>query len=267
MDPSFLRSGAFLAGLVGLREIEIRWPDHLPTAPLRRRWVANLGLGLINGAVVSLLCLACFELTARGIIPASFAPFRRFPASLWVLIPAEILVLDLFTYFLHRAYHVVPLLWRLHLVHHSDLDLDVSSASRFHSGEVVLSSVLKLGFVVLIGISPAGLVVFEVVMLACAQFQHANVRVPVRIESALWRTLVPPAMHRIHHTPPLRDTNSNFGTILTAWDALFGTLNRREPLAVAVFGIPELRQSERLGILSLAVLPFRRVAADERPGP
>ncbi len=197
-------------------------------------------------------------------IPGSFAPFRRFPASPWIRIPAEILVLDLFTYFLHRAYQVVPLLWRLHLVHHSDLDLDVSSASRFHTGEVFLSSVLKLGFVVLVGISPNGLVAFEIVALACAQFQHANVQVPAGIERALWRTLVPPAMHRIHHTPPLPDTNSNFGTILTAWDAIFGTLNRRAPLAAPVFGYLSCVSRKGWGLLSLAALPFRRAATSDQ---
>jgi sterol desaturase/sphingolipid hydroxylase (fatty acid hydroxylase superfamily) len=143
-------------------------------------------------------------------------------------------------------------------VHHTDLDLDVSSASRFHTGEVLVASIVKLGLVVVLGIAPLGLVVFEVVMLACAQFQHANIRIPATLESLLWRAIVPPAMHRIHHTPIRADTDSNFGTILTLWDSLFGTFHRRAPDPVASFGVPEMREPARLGLVSLAVLPFRR---------
>ncbi len=236
-------------------------PDHPPTVGLLRRWVANLSFGVVNGAVVSLFCASCYILTSQGLLPVPFALLRAFPVNPWVRVPLEVLVLDLVTYGLHRAYHTVPFLWRLHLVHHTDLDLDVSSASRFHTGEVVVSGVLKVGVVLLLGITPAGLVVFEAVMLACAQFQHANIRLPARVEAVLWKTFVPPAMHRIHHTPPLEDTNSNFGTIVTLWDALFGTLNRRPADAAPSFGVPELREPDALGPFSLALLPFRRARA------
>jgi sterol desaturase/sphingolipid hydroxylase (fatty acid hydroxylase superfamily) len=193
---------------------------------------------------------------ARSEFAAHLGLFRSLGLSGWTRILLEIVLLDLFTYQLHRAYHLLPVLWRLHVVHHSDLDLDVSSASRFHTGEVLVSSILKVGFVVLLGISPQGLVFFETVMLACAQFQHANVRLPRRIESGLWWTFVPPAMHRIHHTPTREDTNSNYGTILTVWDGLFGTLRRRPAPAVASFGVETLRDPKSLGITRLLALPF-----------
>ena len=258
MSSSILRSIAFLVGLLGLRGAEVFRPHHPPTVSLRRRWITNLGLGLVNGAVVSLLCASCFLLTARG-LPA-FAPLPRVASNLWVQVLVAVLLLDLVTYALHRAFHRVPFLWRFHLVHHTDLDLDVSSASRFHTGEVLLASAVKLGLVVVLGIAPLGLVVFEVVMLACAQFQHANIRIPAALERLLWRTLVPPAMHRLHHTPTRADTDSNFGTILTLWDFLLGTFNRREPDAVASFGVSDMREPARLGLVSLAILPFRRVS-------
>ena len=258
MGQALLRSAAFLAGLLGLRLSEVLRPGHPPTVALRPRWVANLCLGLVNAAVVSLLCASCFFLTESGRFPAAFAPLGRIPQSLWIQIPVAIVLLDFVTYVLHRAYHRVPLLWRFHLVHHTDLDLDVSSASRFHTGEVLASSLVKLGLVVLLGISPVGLVVFETVMLACAQFQHANVRIPAGLEGLLWRTIVPPAMHRIHHAPNQRDTDSNYGTILTLWDVLLGTFNRRAPDPVASFGVEAFRDPRGLGVTSLAVLPFRR---------
>ncbi len=256
MTGSFLRLGAFVLGLLGLRGVELVAPDHPPTVPLRSRWIVNLGVGAVNGIIVSLACASCYLLSAQSDLVARLGFLRKLDLSAWTRIPLEIVLLDVVTYLLHRAYHEVPLLWRLHVVHHSDLDLDVSSASRFHTGEVLVSSILKIGVVVVVGISPQGLVVFEAVMLACAQFQHANVRLPERLESGLWWALVPPAMHRIHHTPTREDTNSNYGTILTAWDRLFGTLRRRRPDPVPSFGVETLRDPRSLGITALLALPL-----------
>ncbi len=224
--------------------------------PLGRRWTANLGLGLVNGLVVSALCGACFLLESGARLPAAL-PLVRFLPGLAARVVVAVLLLDLVTYALHRAYHRIPFLWRFHVVHHTDLDLDVSSASRFHTGEVLLSSGVKLGLVAALGLPSGGLVAFEITLLACAQFQHANVSVPARLEAVLWRTFVPPAMHRIHHAPNRGDTDSNFGTILTLWDSLFGTFNRREADEAPAFGIPGARDPDRLGLGYLALLPFR----------
>src|SRR5260370_14948276 len=124
--------------------------------------------------------------------------FELTAAPSWLRLPAEIGALDLLTYWLHRSYHRVPLLWRFHRVHHTDLDLDVSSASRFHLGEVLASSVAKLAFVALLGISYQGLVAFELVLLLAARFQHPTIAVHPRLEPLLWSTLVPPGMLRVH---------------------------------------------------------------------
>jgi sterol desaturase/sphingolipid hydroxylase (fatty acid hydroxylase superfamily) len=260
VGASALRAVAFLVGLLGLKAVEVFEPHHAPTAPLRLRWITNLGLGLVNGVLVSLLCASCFILTAQGRLPASFALLPKLTPVFWVQILAAVVLLDLLTYALHRAYHRVPLLWRFHVVHHTDLDLDVSSASRFHTGEVFFSSAAKLGAVTVLGIPPLGLVAFEIAMLAFAQFQHANIKVPARLEPILWRTFVPPAMHRLHHAPDRRDADSNFGTILTLWDSLLGTFNRRVADERPSFGVPRMRDPEVLTLGSLAALPFRRPA-------
>jgi sterol desaturase/sphingolipid hydroxylase (fatty acid hydroxylase superfamily) len=260
MTGSFLRLGAFLFGLLGFKAAEMVEPHHPPTAPLGLRWITNLTLGFVNGILVSLLCASCFVLTAQGRLPAGFAPLPRLTSKAWVQILVAVVLLDLLTYALHRAYHLSPFLWRFHVVHHTDLDLDVSSASRFHTGEVFFSSVAKLGAVTLLGIPPSGLVVFEAAMLACAQFQHANIRIPAGVERVLWRTFVPPAMHRLHHAPNRQDTDSNFGTILTLWDSLLGTFNRRAADDRPSFGIPQMRDPKVLSLESLAALPFRRSA-------
>lgn len=260
MTGSFVRVGAFVLGLLGFRAAEVLEPHHAPTAPVRLRWVTNLSLGLVNGILVSLLCASCFVLTAQGRLPAGFAPLPRLTSNVGAQILVAVVLLDFLTYSLHRAYHRIPFLWRFHVVHHTDLDLDVSSATRFHTGEVLFSSIAKLGAITVVGIPPAGLIVFEVAILACSQFQHANIRIPARLEPILWKTLVPPAMHRIHHVPKRRDTDSNFGTILTLWDSLLGTLNRRAADDQPWFGIPQMRDPKVLSLGALAVLPFQRPA-------
>jgi sterol desaturase/sphingolipid hydroxylase (fatty acid hydroxylase superfamily) len=217
------------------------------------RWTSNLGLGVINGVVVSLACAFCLAYRA----PAHFRLLNLAALPFALRMGIELLLLDLVTYFLHRAYHRVPLLWRLHMVHHTDEDLDVSSASRFHPGEVVLSSVAKVAVVIMLGISALALVVFEAVMLACAQFQHSNIRVAPLVERWMWRTMVPPEMHRIHHTPPVADTDSNYGTVLTIWDLMFGTLRTRRRDSTEPFGIGSAGKRPS-SLIGLVLLPFRR---------
>jgi sterol desaturase/sphingolipid hydroxylase (fatty acid hydroxylase superfamily) len=256
-DPTqTLRTICFLAGLFTLLSWELAMPHHRPGAPRLRRWLENLGLALVNGGVLALVCYACLAMAAQRSAPWRFGPFESLGMPFAVRLLGEILVLDLLAYALHRSYHAIPALWRFHRVHHSDAELDVTSASRFHLGEVAVSGAAKLGTVAVLGISPWGLVVFEIVMLLCAQFQHANVRVGPRAERALWWSLVPPAMHRIHHHPERADTDSNYGTILTLWDRVLGTLRRRDGVE-PTFGIPDGAGEPPRGLLRLLAFPFR----------
>ncbi|HUP23842.1 MAG TPA: sterol desaturase family protein [Thermoanaerobaculia bacterium] len=251
-----LRTVCFLAGLFTLLSWELALPHHSPGAPRLRRWFENLALAAVNGGVLALVCYACLAIAAQRSAPWRFGPFETLGLPLAVRLLGEILVLDLLAYGLHRAYHAVPALWRFHRVHHSDVELDVTSASRFHLGEVAVSGAAKLGTVALLGISPLGLIAFEIVMLLCAQFQHANVRIAPLAERALWWSFVPPAMHRIHHHPVRADTDSNYGTILTLWDRALGTLRRREGLEPR-FGIEGEVSAPPRGVLRLLGYPFR----------
>jgi sterol desaturase/sphingolipid hydroxylase (fatty acid hydroxylase superfamily) len=254
-----LRLAFFFAGLTTLLSWELAAPHHAPTAPRWRRWLANLALALINGSVVSALCVTCYTLALRRTAPWRYGAFERLPLPLWARFGFEVLVLDLLTYFLHRLYHRAPFFWRFHQVHHTDLDLDVTSASRFHLGEVLTSGVAKFAAVQSLGISPTGLVAFEISLLLAAQFQHANIRLPGSWERWLWWTFVPPAMHRVHHYPIAAEMNSNFGTLVTLWDRLLGTLRVSTALP-ASFGLPQFRQSAKLGLAALLKMPFRRNA-------
>jgi sterol desaturase/sphingolipid hydroxylase (fatty acid hydroxylase superfamily) len=267
VSQDLLRFALFFAGLFTLLSWELAAPHHPPTAPRLRRWVANLGLAAINGLVVAGLCAACYAVAAAGALPWRVAPLQLFGLPLWARLPVEITLLDLLVYQVHRTYHRAPWLWQFHRVHHSDVDLDVSSASRFHLGEVLVSAGSKFCAVMLVGISPLGLVAFETVMLLAAQFQHANVRVGARIERLLWWTFVPPAMHRVHHHPARALTDSNFGTLLVCWDRLFGTL-RRPGRDAAEFGLPGIESARALRLGGLLVMPFRRPrSARSAPAP
>lgn len=256
MTTDTLRLALFLAGLTTLLSWELAAPDHPPTVPRGRRWAINLVLALINGVVVSTLCTACYTLAASQAFPWRAGLFERFAFPLGARLVLEIVILDFLVYFVHRLYHRLPFFWRFHQVHHTDMDLDVSTASRFHFGEVLASAIPKFAAVQLLGISPTGLVAFEIALLLTAQFQHANIRVPRAWERWLWWTFVPPAMHRIHHRPTRSDTDSNFGTLITLWDRLFGTLRlvSTEPES---FGLAEFRKPTGLGMLNVLTLPFR----------
>lgn len=250
-----LRLPLFLLGLLTLLSWELVHPHH-PTAPRRfGRWVENLGLASINGGAIALVCYACFVVAARDLAPWRHGLFEVTNLSTLLRVCGEIVVLDLLVYWLHRGYHALPALWRFHAVHHTDAELDVSTASRFHLGEVAASGLVKLGAFTLLGISPLGLVAFECVMLLSAQIQHANIALPSRVERALWWVVVPPAMHRLHHYPERGLTDSNYGTILSLWDRLFGSLRcaDREPR----FGIEGAAITTPRGIGRLFVLPLR----------
>ena len=266
VDAQHLRLAAFLGGLLTLLSWEVIAPHHAPAAGRRRRWLTNLSLAALNGGIVSLLCAACYAIAISGSLPWRVGVFELVAAPWWLRLPVEIAFLDLVTYWLHRSYHRVPLFWRFHRVHHTDLDLDVSSASRFHLGEVLVSAVAKLGLVAVLGISFQGLIAFEILLLVAAQFQHANIRLPQPVERVLWWTFVPPAMHRVHHSPERAQTDSNFGTLVVAWDRLFATLCRAEP--PAGYGLAEWRDGAALGLRRLLALPFsrrrERVSANSR---
>ena len=258
-----LRLPLFLFGLVTFLSWELARPHHRAEPRRVGRWLENLGLAAINGGVVTAVCYVCFFVAAQGWGPWQHGPFQKLAGLPALRIVLEIAILDLIAYGLHRAYHTAPLLWRFHAVHHTDADLDVSSASRFHLGEVAVSSVVKLAAFTLLGISPMGLVAFEVLMLLAAQFQHANIPLPARLERALWWTFVPPAMHRLHHYPERRLTDSNYGTILVLWDRLSGSLSRTE--RPARFGIEGATLPPPAGVGRLFAYPLRKSGDRRQP--
>ena len=254
-DALAAAGGVVVLGLLFLAETR---------APLRAR-VRPRGERLaVNGAVAVLAMLVVrLAVVPVGIAVASAAQRHRFGVLHWVGAPpvaawvVGVLLLDYTMYVWHRLNHRVPLLWRFHLVHHTDLDLDVATALRFHAGELLLSCGWRAAQMAAIGPPVALVIVFEMVFEAATAFHHSNWRLPEALDRALARLVVTPRVHGIHHSTLEGETNSNWSVVLTWWDWLHRTLRLERPVAVPlVIGLPAYR--EPLGVGALLTLPFRR---------
>lgn len=229
----------------------------------RVRWPNNLAIVTLDTLAVRLL----FPLAAVGAaIYASehgWGLLNLVSMPGWVAIIFAILALDLAIYFQHRMFHAVPWLWRLHRMHHADLEFDVTTGLRFHPLEIVLSMAIKMAVVVLIGAPALAVVVFEVLLNATSLFNHGNVRLPQKVDRWLRLLLVTPDMHRVHHSAIQRETDSNFGFSVPWWDRLFGTY-RAQPekghLGMTI-GIENFRTEHDLRLDQMLVQPFRHTAS------
>jgi sterol desaturase/sphingolipid hydroxylase (fatty acid hydroxylase superfamily) len=273
MTPELtIRVGAALGIFAAMALWEVLAPRRAWSVGRAPRWPSNLGILLLDAALVRLL----FPVAAVGV--AAIAAQRGWgllnitpwPPVLEGLL--GFLALDLTIYAQHVAFHKIPLLWRLHRMHHADLDIDVTTGLRFHPIEIVLSMLLKMAVVVLIGVPAVAVIVFEVVLNATSMFNHSNAAMPLWLDRVVRLLMVTPDMHRVHHSILRRETDSNFGFNLPWWDRLFGTY-RAEPEAghrSMTIGLPVFRDSRELRLDRLVTQPFRNDAhppADETSGP
>lgn len=183
---------------------------------------------------------------------------QAFAVPAWLALPIGVALLDLAIYFQHVAFHAVPALWRLHRVHHSDVDIDVTTGTRFHPVEILISTGLKCAAVAAIGASPAAVLVFELLLNATSVFNHGNVRVAARVERLLRWLVVTPDMHRVHHSISFNESSSNFGFSIPWWDRLLGTY-RAQPSAGhdrMTVGVDAFRTVADLRIERLLVQPL-----------
>ncbi len=236
-------------------------------APRRRqeigrttRWPSNLGVVMLDTAVVRIL----FPTSAVGLAllaeAKGFGLFNAWPVSGWISIIASVVVLDLAIYFQHVLFHAVPALWRLHRMHHADLEFDVTTGARFHPIEIVLSILIKFAVIGALGAPAVAVLIFEVLLNGTAMFNHSNIRLPTRIDRFLRWFIVTPDMHRVHHSVVVRETNSNFGFNLPWWDRLFGTY-RDQPAAgheEMTIGIEQIRDPAEQRLDRMLTQPFRK---------
>lgn len=250
-----------LLGLLGLMAgWEALAPRRPLTQPRHRRWFANLGITLINTAFLRLALPAATVGLAVLAQQRGWGLFPVLDLPSWAAIALSLLLLDLALYAQHVATHAVPMLWRLHRVHHTDLDIDVTTGLRFHPAEILLSLLYKGAVVVALGAHPIGVVIFEVMLNSSSLFNHSNIRLSAAVDRTIRRVWVTPDMHRVHHSVLRAETDSNYGTCLSLWDRLFGTY-RAQPQgdhATMLLGLEIFRAPADQKLWRLLMQPLRR---------
>ncbi len=224
-----------------------------------RRWPSNLGIVALNTLLVRLVFPAAAVGMALTAEAHGWGLFQALGTPDWFVIIAAVLLLDLAIYLQHVLFHAVPALWRLHRMHHADLEFDVTTGARFHPIEILLSMGIKLGVVAALGAPAVAVLIFEVLLNATSMFNHGNVRLPERLDGLLRWIVVTPDMHRVHHSVVPRETNSNFGFNVPWWDRLFGTY-RAQPAAghqAMTIGIAQFRDPRELRLDRMLLQPLR----------
>jgi len=255
-----IRLGFFLGIFAVMALWEVLAPRRALSVSKAMRWVNNLGLVALNTVLLRLL----FPAAAVGL--AAFAAERgwgllnHFQVSFWLAVPLAVMAMDLVIWVQHVMVHAVPALWRLHRVHHADLDYDLTTGARFHPIEIFLSMLIKFAMVMVLGPPVVAVILFEVILNGMAMFNHGNVRLPLPLDRTLRALVVTPDMHRVHHSVEDDEANSNFGFNLSWWDRLFGTY-RDQPrgghLGMTI-GIHRYRDPRQVSWLpGLLALPFR----------
>lgn len=266
-NAPLVRIGFFLGVLVAMMAWEMVAPRRRRDIPRLLRWTNNLGLVVIDTIVVRLI----FPVVAVGLALLAEAHgwglfnVLEVPAS--VAIVVSMLALDLAIYLQHVMFHAVPVLWRLHRMHHADLGFDVTTGLRFHPVEILLSMGIKLAAVAALGPPALAVLLFEVLLNATSMFNHGNVRIPLGIDRMLRWFVVTPDMHRVHHSIHPNETNSNFGFSLPWWDRLLGTY-RAQPMEgheAMIIGIGQFRTPRDLWLDRMLIQPLRSPPSTNRP--
>ncbi len=250
-----------LAIFAGLFTLFAMWERLLPRRWLRdarpQRWFANLGVFALDVVLVRIL----FPLSAVGFAEIAaryeFGLLRFLDWPGWLEVLAAVVLLDMVIYWQHRLFHRVPMLWRLHKVHHADLDIDVTTGIRFHPLEILLSMLIKLAAVVLLGAPALAVLLFEVLLNGTALFNHANIYIRPGVDRLLRLGVVTPDMHRVHHSAKFAETNSNYGFNLPWWDRLFGSYRAQPEAGHADMQIGLRAIPERLTLARLLLVPFQ----------
>lgn len=237
---------------------EIMKPRRVLTTSKKLRWFNNLSIVALNPFLLWLV----FPVFAVGMAQTAQANgwgllnYLDIPNSIAMCV--GIVVLDLVIYLQHVMFHAVPLLWRLHMVHHADLDIDLTTGLRFHPIEIILSMVLKMAVIVALGPPVTAVLTFEVLLNGMAMFNHGNIKIPITVDKWLRWFVVTPDMHRVHHSVVIRETNSNYGFNLSVWDRLFGTYwsQPQKGHTAMVIGLSQFRDEKKLTLPWLLILPI-----------
>jgi sterol desaturase/sphingolipid hydroxylase (fatty acid hydroxylase superfamily) len=258
-NEPLIRLSVFAGIFAAMAAWEVLAPRRAQKLARGTRWPSNIGIVVLDTALVRLV----FPTTAVGLALIAEARgwglLHTLALPIWASVPLAVMALDLAIYLQHVLFHAVPVLWRLHRVHHADLEIDVTTGARFHPIEILLSMGIKLGVIAALGTPAVAVLLFEVLLNATSMFNHSNVRMPARLDRVLRWIVVTPDMHRVHHSIVVHETNSNFGFNLPWWDRLFGTY-RDQPAArheTMTVGIEQFRNPVEQRLDRMLTQPFR----------
>ena len=242
------------------------WELLAPRRPLSisksKRWISNLSIICIDSVIIRLL----FPAAAVGVaLYAEQNNLGFFNHTLhfndWIVVAASVIILDFTIYLQHVIFHAIPLFWRIHRMHHIDLDIDVTTGVRFHPIEIILSLVIKFSVIISVGIPALAVIIFEVLLNSTSMFNHGNVKMPLILDKFIRWIIVTPDMHRVHHSDIPNETNSNFGFNFSIWDRIFGTYTAQPRLGhkQMTIGIKEIRDATYCAnLLGMLWVPFIR---------
>lgn len=262
-NEPLIRMSFFLGILTAMAIWEVAAPRRRREIPRLLRWSSNLGVVVVDTLLVRLT----FPIVAVGLAliarERDWGLFNVFDVPFWLAFVISVLALDLAIYLQHVMFHAVPALWRLHRMHHADLEFDVTTGLRFHPVEILLSMGIKLAVVAALGPPVVAVLVFEVLLNATAMFNHSNIRIPPAVDRLLRLIVVTPDMHRVHHSIHPSETNSNFGFNLPWWDRLLGTYRPqpREGHETMTIGIEQFRTRRDLWLDRMLIQPLRGPAS------
>jgi sterol desaturase/sphingolipid hydroxylase (fatty acid hydroxylase superfamily) len=263
-NEAILRIAAFSVVFTAMAVWELRTPRRPLALGRSLRWPSNLGIVAMDVLVVRILFPTSAVAVALLAEARGWGLFQAWAMPVWLAMPLAVIVLDLAIYLQHVLFHALPTLWRIHRMHHADLDFDITTGGRFHPVEIALSMAIKLAVVAALGAPAAAVLLFEILLNATAMFNHSNVRLPQRVDRVLRWLVVTPDMHRVHHSVVMKETNSNFGFNLSWWDRLFGTY-RDQPAAGhdrMSIGVEDFRDPAEQRLDRMLTQPFRQRPRD-----
>ena len=256
---ALLRLGIALGIFLTMISWEYFSPRRVLSLSRKQRWPVNIGLALLNMLIIRVTVGGIAYLSAIHALNNQWGLLNLIELPQWITILVTLLVLDAAIYFQHRIAHIWKPLWRLHQVHHTDIDLDATSAVRFHPLEIVISLVIKVGFVYALGANPLAVIAFEIILNGAATFNHSNINLPLKLDKILRWFVVTPDMHRIHHSCIREERDSNYGFSISLWDRIFNSYtaepkNSQEEMSL---GLNAYRKAQQVGFLPSLLLPFK----------
>lgn len=259
MAETALRLGSFFGMLIIMGVAETVWPRRRLISSKGRRWVSNLSVSLISTVLLRLILPLVPSAFAAYCADARIGLLNMVTLPGWVTVLLSVLVLDMTIYWQHVFFHKVPILWKIHRMHHADLDIDASTGVRFHPIEILASMGIKFTAIVLLGPPALAVLIFEIVLNGCALFNHANANLPTALDRWLRLFVVTPDMHRVHHSTDMREANMNFGFNFPWWDKMFGTYKPQPDKGHhgMVIGLNIFREKKYGSIRGMLAIPFK----------